>query len=597
MSSDPSQLPKSIRFGDDFELNPRTHQLLRSGRPLKLERIPMEMLLLLTERRGQLVSREQIAERIWGKGHYLDTDNSINGAVRKIRHVLGDDPEQPRFIQTVTGRGYCFIAPVREAEEPRLGETVPTTPTAEELAPLSRPRARRWPALGLTMAVVLALALAAWVAWSRSRASGPVAGRVMLAVLPFQNLTGDAALEYLSDGLTEEMIAQLGTRDPERLGVIARTSVMTYKNDHRPLDQIERELGVQYVLEGSVRRDASRLRVAAQLIQATDQTHIWARQYDRELSGLLTLQGEIAQQIAAEILSRIGSPEAGAGSQTARSTDDFEAYDLYLKGQFFLAKRTTADLERAVGYFRQATMKDTSYARAHAALAHSYTLLAGYSRRPPREFVRAARASALRALALDESLPEAHTAVALIVQNHDWDWQTAEREYRRAIELNPNYATAHHWYAEHLMWRGRFDEAIRESDVARQLDPLSLIIATDHAVILLNARQYDRAIEQFRSVLELDPDFPRAHIIEAAYVEKGMVAEALADLETQRSKLEPHWYWFSLTGIYTRSGQTAQARHAAQEFLRLSPRDGVQPSVMAGAFLAMGDREQALAWL
>ena len=354
---------------------------------------------------------------------------------------------------------------------------------------------------------------------------------------------------------------------------------------------------MQYVLEGSLRHEANQVRVTAQLIQAKDQTHLWTRQYDRELKGLLTLQGEIAQQIAIEILSRLGGPEAGASSQTVRSTDDFEAYDLYLKGQFFLAKRTTPDLERAVGYFRQATTKDTSYARAYAALAHSYTLLAGYSRRPPKEFVGAARVSALRALELDESLPEAHTAVALIVQNHDWDWQTAEREYRRAIELNPNYATAHHRYAEHLMWRGRFDEAIRESDVARQLDPLSLIIATDHAVILFHAGQYDRAIDQFRSVLELDPDFPRAHIIEAAYAENGMVAEALADLETQRSKLEPHWYWFSLARIYTVSGQTAQARHAAQEFLRLSPRDGVQPSIMAAAFLAMGDREQAFAWL
>lgn len=419
----------------------------------------------------------------------------------------------------------------------------------------------------------------------------------MLAVLPFQNLTGDPGLEYLSDGLTEEIITQLGAHDPERLGVIARTSVMFYKNGARPVDQIARELGVQYVLEGSVRRDANEVRVAAQLIRSKDQTHLWARQYDRELKGLLTLQGEIAQQIADEILPSLGNSRRGAVAQARLSGLEYEAHDLYLKGQYFLNKRTTADIERAIAYFRQATMKDTSYARAHAALAHSYTLLAGYSRRPPKEFVGAARASALRALALDESLPEAHTAIALIVQNHDWDWQTAEREYRRAIELNPNYATAHHWYAEHLMWRGRFDEAIRESDVARQLDPLSLIIATDHAVILLNARQYDRAIEQFRSVLELDPDFPRAHIIGAAYLEKGMVAEALADLETQRSKLEPHWYWFSLAGIYTRSGQIAQARHAAQEFLRLSPRDGVQPSIMAGAFLAMGDREQALAWL
>ena len=595
MASDP-QVPKSIRFGDEFELNRRAYQLRRAGVPLKLEPIPMEILLLLTERREQLVSREEIAERIWGKDHYLDTDNSINGAVRKIRQVLGDDPEQPRFIQTITGRGYCFIAPVREDEEPLLGETVPRAPT-EAPAPLSQPRVRRWLAMSLTMSLVLASAVAGWVLWSRSGASEPVAGRVMLAVLPFQNLTGDPALEYLSDGLTEEMIAQLGTRDPERLGVIARTSAMTYKNDQRPLDQIERELGVQYVLEGSLRREANQVRVTAQLIQAKDQTHLWAQQYDRELKGLLTLQGEIAQQIAGEILSRVGRSEPAMPAQLVRSTNDHLAYEYYLKGQYFLNKRTVADIERAITYFRQATTKDTAYARAHAALAHSHALLAGYSARPPQEFVAAARASARKALELDEGLPEAHTAVALIVQNHDWDWQAAEREFRRAIELNPNYATAHHWYAEHLMWRGRFDEALRESERARQLDPLSLIIATDHGAILLNARQYDRAIEQFRSVLELDPDFPRAHIIQAAYIEKGMFAEALADFEAMGPKAPDHWYWSWIAGFYGRAGQTARARHAIDELLQIRERRGIQATLIAGAYVAVGDNEEALAWL
>ena len=556
----------------------------------------MEMLLLLTEHPGQLVSREQIAERIWGKGHYLDTDNSINGAVRKIRYVLGDDPEHPRFIQTITGRGYCFIAPVRDAEEVDVGK-VAASPRSEVPPSRPRPLTRAWLARGVTLSLILAMAFAAWVLWSRSPMPRPIAGRVMLAVLPFQNLTGDPGLEYLTDGLTEEIISQLGAHDPDRLGVIARTSVMVYKNSPRPLDQIERELGVHFVLEGSVRRDANEVRVAAQLIQAKDQTHVWARQYDRELKGLLTLQGEIAQHIAEEILSSLGAPRPAAGAHFARSAHEYEAYDLYLKGQYFLNKRTTPDIERAIAYFRQATTKDTAYARAYAALAHSYALLAGYSARPPQEFVAAARASARKALELDEGLPEAHTAVALIVQNHEWDWQTAEREFRRAIELNPNYATAHHWYAEHLMWRGRFDEALRESARARQLDPLSLIIATDHGAILLNARQYDRAIEQFRSVLELDPAFPRAHIIQAAYIEKGMFAEALADFEAMGPKAPDHWYWAWLTGFYGRTGQTARARHAIDQLLRIHQQRPVQASLIAGSYAAVGDNEEALAWL
>jgi len=588
LPSDPAPVPQSIRFGEDFELDLRAYQLRRSGRTLKLERIPMEILLLLTEQRGQLVSREQIVQRIWGAGIHLDTDNSINGAIRKIRQILRDDPEQPRFIQTITGRGYRFIAPVLEAAEPRMAEAMSGGGP--------QPRTRAWLALGVSLSVLVASALAAWVVWSRSRTPRRDAGKVMLAVLPFQNLTGDAGQEYFSDGLTEEMIMQLGSRDPEHLGVIARTSVMHYKNSQTRLDQVERELGVQYVLAGSVRRDANAVRVAAQLMQAKDRTPIWARQYDRELKGLLTLQGEIAQEIADEIQSNLGHSRPLASAPPARTAPEYEAYDLYLKGQYFLNERTTAGIVAAIGYFQRATARDPAYARAHAALADAYALLLGYSTRPSKQIVSKARAAALKALELDQRSPEAHAAFALIVQNHDWDWQTAEQEFRRAIELNPSYATAHHWYAEHLMWRGRFDEALRESERARQLDPLSLIIATDDGAILFFSRQYDRAIEKWRSVLELDPDFPRAHMIQAAYIEKGMFAAALADLESTRPKPDP-WYWSALAGIYGRSGQTVQARHAIHQLLQSSRRDPVKPELIAGAFASVGDKEQALAWL
>src|SRR5207247_3596452 len=316
--ADPAPVPQSIRFGEDFELDLRAYQLRRSGRTLKLERIPMEILLLLTEQRRQLVTREQIVERIWGKGIHLDTDNSINGAIRKIRQVLRDDREQPRFIQTITGRGYRFIAPVLEAEEPRQDAT--------QLRP--QPRIRAWLTPTVTLALLFAAAISVWVVWSRSQT---VQGKVMLAVLPFQNLTGDAGQEYFSDGLTEEMIMQLRSRDPEHQGVIARTSVMHYKNSQTRLDQVERELGVQYVLAGSVRRDANAVRVAAQLMQAKDRTPIWARQYDRELKGLLTLQGEIAQEIADEIQSNLGHSRPLASAPPARTAPEYEAYDRYMK--------------------------------------------------------------------------------------------------------------------------------------------------------------------------------------------------------------------------------------------------------------------------
>ena len=575
-------MTQRLRFGDDFELDPGTYQLSRSGHALKLERIPMEILLLLTERPGELVSREQIVERIWGKGHFLDTDNSINGAIRKIRQILHDDPEHPHYIQTITARGYRFVAPVAAVPEP----------PAKRAHAATRDRLRVWIAAAGALAVMLGT-----VVWLGVRGSESSAHSVMLAVLPFENLTGDAGQEYFSDGLTEEMITQLGSINPQRLQVIARTSVMHYKTRPTPLSQIARELGVQYVLEGSVRRDANRVRVSAQLIEVQGQTHIWTQQYDREITGLLTLQGEIAEAIAGEIQAHLGNRARPTSTRRADSVGDYEAYDLYLKGQYFLSRRTTPGFEAAIRYYQQAIARDSGFARAHAALANAYFLLTLWTGRSPRELAAKARAAARKALELDPRSAEAYTAIALIVQIHDLDWRTAEKEFRRAIELNPNYATAHHWYAEHLMLRGRFEEALAESERARQLDPLSLIIAVDHGVLLYYARQYDRAIAQFRSVIEMDPNFPRTDHIVGAYLENGMVAEARADLEGRRHKITPWAYWFVLTCIYGRSGQTAQAREAMHEALQTRRGDTIEPGNMAVMFACVGDKEQTLAWL
>ena len=578
-----------LRFGADFELDPGAYQLRRAGHTLKLERIPMEILLLLAQHPGQLVTREQIVARIWGQSVNLDADNSINGAIRKIRQVLKDDSEHPRFIQTVTGRGYRFIAALHGVEP--ATSPAPAAPLAH--AAPARPRR----AIARVAALVLTgIAAAAVVMVARSR-SIPPEKRAMVAVLPFDNLTGDARQEYFSDGLTEEMITQLGERDPEHVGVIARTSVMHYKNSRAPMDQIVRELGVQYVLEGSVRRGAHDIRVTAQLIRAADQAQMWARQYDRPPADLLSLQGEIAQAIAGEIQTSLGRPAGTARSDSVPLVPSFAAYDLYLKGEYALNTRSLPDIERAIRYFQEATAADSTYARAYAALANANSLLAGYSGSPPQTMIARARAAALRALALDSLSAEAHTAYALIVQNDDWDWATAGREYRRAIALNPNYATAHHWYAEHLMWLGRFDEALVESELARRLDPLSLIIAADNGAILYYARQYDRAIAKWRSVLQIDPDFPRAHIITWAYVERRMYAEALADMEVQRPLESAPIYWSGIAFIEGRAGHTAIARAALDSLLRTAQRAPVQAGVFAGAYAGVGDKQRALDWL
>jgi TolB-like protein/tetratricopeptide (TPR) repeat protein len=420
----------------------------------------------------------------------------------------------------------------------------------------------------------------------------------MLAVLPFENLTGDAAQNYVSDGMTEEMITQLGSLDPLHLGVIARTSVMHYKHSQEPLPQIGRELGVQYVLEGSIRRDFDRVRITAQLIQIKDQSHVWARQYDRESSTLLALEGEIAREIADEIQIALGDhkkPVAPAISPSL-SAQTREAHVLYLQGEYFWNKRTPAGFRRAIVYFQRAIATDPNYARAYAGLADSYALLGPYSGVPQTQYMPKARAAALRALEIDESLPEAHTALALIVQNYDWDWQTAEKEFRRPIELNPNYATAHQWYAEHLTWRGRFEEALHESEQARQLDPLSLIIAADNGAIFYYSRQYDPAIEKFSAVREMEPNFPRALLIVWAYEQKGMFAEALADVENWREATgDGISSWAEMAYIYGRTGQRAKARLALAKLEELSRRQSVDPSVFIRPHIAMGYQDEAFA--
>lgn len=606
MGSGTPALGNLIRFGDDLELDLLAYELRRSGQSLKLERIPLEILRLLLERKGQLVTREQIVERIWGKEVYVDTDNSINAAIRKVRQVLEDDPERPRFVQTVTGMGYRFIAPVQaENASPKvIAESEPSRPAAElvlreDVPARGRPGAQLW---RIMLGVALVLIALGAIYWQRVRPrfrSHVAQGRTMLAVLPFENLTGDANQEYLSDGLTEEMISRLGSLDPQRVGVIARTSVMRYKSNPEALEQIGRELGVQYVLEGSVRRDASKVRITAQLIEMKNQTHLWVRQYDRAPSDLLALQGEIALEISDEIQAAIGDRKRiQPAVRTPVSPQNYEAFDLYLKGQYFWNKRTVEGFERAIEYFQEAIARDPNYARAYASLANSYALIGSYSAAPADQFMPKARAAALQALKLDDNLAEAHLAFALVVQNYDYDWQTSDKEFRRAIELNPNYATAHQWYAEHLSWLGRFEEALAESQRARELDPFSLIIACDNGAILYNSRQYDAAIAQFRAVRELDPNFSRADLIVVAYEQKGMFKEALADIaRTHPSPDDEPWAIPELAGIYGRMGQTQQAHLWLSKLEALNRRRPLDPGAFFRPSIGMGDKEQAFVWL
>ncbi|MGC1257329.1 MAG: tetratricopeptide repeat protein [Candidatus Acidiferrales bacterium] len=621
------------QFGP-FELRVQTRELYNEGVKLKLRPQAYQVLALLLEHAGECVTRDELQKRVWPSNTFVDFENGLNTAIKQLRASLNDSAAEPRYIETLPKLGYRVIVPV--AYEPgagasakavvaedaeRVSETTQDAQTAQSrsnvaipLTPQQQPptsapvidaatTARKW--LWAAAAVVSVMAIASVLAiwkWPRTRPSAQAAahnGRTMLAVLPFDNLTGDETQDYFSDGLTEEMIAQLGKLDAEEFGVIARTSVMHYKHTSEKMDQIGSELGVQYVLEGSVRRDADKVRISAELIEVGGQRQLWAQEYDRELTNLLVVQAEIAQEISDSIELTLGSAQRGDAVRRAALTPAaYRAYDLYLKGLYFWNKRTAPGLEQASAYFQQAIAEDPSYAPAYAGLANSYSLTASYSVAPAATLMPKARTAAVKALELDDRLPEAHCALALVLENYDFDWNTAEKEYRRAIALNPNYATAHQWYAELLMWRGRFDEALRESEAARKLDPLSLIIATDQGALFYFSRQYDRAIEQLEGVLELDPTFPRAHLVVNAYVEDGRYAEALASLDRwQRAIGTVPVKSAFLAFIYGRSGQKQRARAELKKLEAENRKEPVDSASMAFANLGVGDNQAALDWL
>jgi len=614
------------RFGP-FELLSRTRELRKEGRRIKVRPQPLQVLEVLLERGGDAVTREELRERVWLAETFVDFEHGLNTAIKELRAALSDSATEPRYIETMPKVGYRMIVDVERMDGAdgarkviELGE--PAAPIRDFVwngesgwtgLDRKKPEETPWTSgagwwAGGVVGLLLLAGIVSGLKWVQGReaakretATLSVArnGKVMLAVLPFQNLTGDARQEYFSDGLTEEMIAQLGLMDPEHFGVIARTSVMHYKSTQANAEQIGRELGVQYVLEGSVRRDAERVRITAQLIRAGDQTRLWTKEFDREVQSLLAVQSEIALETADEIRQTLGTKKSGAArAAVAMSREDYEAYDQYLKGMYFLNKRTAAGFNQAIGCFREAIKRNPKYAPAYAGLANSYTLLSGYSLLPAGKYMSQARAAALRAVELNDKLPEAHTALGLVVQNYDWDWQTAEREFKRAIELNPNYATAHHWYAEHLGYRGRFDEAFRESDEAKRVDPLSLIIAADRGVLLYYARKYDLAIEQFRAVLELDPDFPRGHMIESVYIAKGLYAEALADLEFGKRRWgSGPWYWATKAQICGQWGRQAEGESALKKLEYLSGRELVDFGAIAAAAIGLGKREEGIKWL
>jgi TolB-like protein/DNA-binding winged helix-turn-helix (wHTH) protein/Tfp pilus assembly protein PilF len=564
---------------ENLELDLGSYQLRRDGSALKLEKIPMELLILLVSKRGQLVSRDEIIDRLWGKDVFVDSEHGVNTAIRKIRNVLIDDPDRPRYIETVVGKGYRFIAAV-------------SVPLEEQLFPPPAPA----PAFAFRKLLIIgACALVALVAgYGIVRRIWPTGGRTMLAVLPFQNLSGDTEQDYFSDGMTEEMITQLGSLDPQRLGVIARTSAMSYKHSTKGVDQIGRELGVSYILEGSARREGGRVRITAQLIQVRDQSHVWAAEYDRELQSVLGIQTEVASAIGDEVRLKL-TPAQRANRANLRVVNP-EAYEAYLKGRYFMEKWTEEGTRVGREYFQQALQKDPSYALAYAGLADSYVW--GRAGLPPGEASERAKEAATKALQLDDTLGEPHAALAQIKFTHDWDWAGAQAEFTRAIELNPNDTNALHMYSHYLLSMGRIDESYAISTRALQHDPVSPTMQLHLGFHYLTARQYDLAIAQYQKILQTDPSYPDAHNqLAVAYRKKGMPDQSVAEYLQEQTLLgaTPDQL-AALKEAYTRSGMRGFFL-TVLEFTEPSEQSSISPYQIASYYSILDKKDESFEWL
>ena len=519
----------------EFQLDCASFELRRQGRAQKservsLERIPMELLILLLERQGSVVTRQEIVDRLWGKDVFVDTEHGINTAIRKIRQALKDNPEQPRFILTVTGKGYCFVAGENGNQRSAAPSETPTVIPEQEPRPSGSDVPERGPdavvmpavqsnraklAIVIAICVVVAAILISFLRHRIVRANQ--ASQIhSIAVIPLANLSGDAAQDYFADGMTDELITALAKN--RNLRIVSRTSAMQYKGVKRPLPDIARELNVDGILEGSVSRVGNRVHTTVQLIHAPSDTHIWAESYDRDLSEVIFLPEELSQTIAKEVKAAVSPP-------TRQRSISPEAHDAYLQGLYFWYR---GDFDHSKQYFQKAIDLQPDYAAAWARLGDSYGVRAGGDTPPQAAFAKNEEYSR-KALELDDSVAEAHNSMAALYLFHAWDWNRAEAEAQRAIELNPNLAAAHHLRSYILFALNRNAEALQEQRQATEIDPFAQPWHLGRAYLYL--RQYDAAINELSARAAVQKVDGIEFILSDAYRFKGMNKEAARHLE------------------------------------------------------------------
>lgn len=548
----PSPKEPVLRF-DTFELDVRTGELRKQGVKLRLQGQPLLVLAALIKRAGDLVMRDELRAEIWSDDTFVDFDHSLHNAIARIREVLGDSADNPRYIETLPRRGYRFIGKIDQPSS-----DVPPSPTGRAPTPNAR-----------TIEAI--------------------------AVLPLENLSGDPAQDYFADGMTETLITTLAKI--KALRVISRTSAMRYKGVRESLPLIARELNVDAVIEGSVLRDGQRVRITAQLIHAATDQHLWTESYERDFGDILSLQSEIARQVASEI-KVILTPEEKARLVTMRPVNP-AAHEAYLKGRFYWNKRSAESSKKALKFFQQALDLDPAYAQGYAGLADSYTILGYYNALAPIDAYPKAKAAAMKALELDPSLAEPHATLGVIKRDFEWDWSGAEQEFARAVALNPGYAEAYHWHGTLHGMLGRHADALAKKTHALSLDPLSVVVRTDLARILYFARDYDQAIAQYRSALEMDPTFSTAHLwLGQVYEQKGMFDAAISEFQTGVQLTGGSA--FSLAKLahgFAVAGSPDRSRSLLRQLLEFPSQKYVSPYDIATIHVGLGDHDEAFSSL
>jgi TolB-like protein/DNA-binding winged helix-turn-helix (wHTH) protein/Flp pilus assembly protein TadD len=613
--------PRNLRFGV-FEVDLAAGELRKQGLRLKLAEQPLQILVMLLERPGEIVSRDLLRERLWHGGTFVDFDHGLNNAVMRLREVLGDSSERPKFIETIPRRGYRFVASVdppnvasgdlRQAPSSsaliaKPAHMPPSSANAAWYLPgeSQKHESNRTIALSRIAALVIGVlavsALMSFITVHYVRGVNASKGKAnhssSLVVLPLENLSGERGQDYFADGITDELITNLARI--HSLRVVSRSTAMAYKGTHKPLPQIAAELNVDAVVEGTVMRVGNRVRITAELVQVSTDNHLWADTYESPIGDILGLQNTVSAAIADEI--RINLTEEDRERLGRKPAIGAEAYEDYLKGRYYWNKRTNENFVKAIGYFEDATRRDPQYALAYAGIADCYSIIGStlYGNVPASEAAPKAKAAAIRALAIDPTLAEAQTSLATAKFNYDWDWTGAAEGFKTAIRLDPSYATAYQRYSLYLIALGRFDDSFQMIKKARELEPLSTSINSSLGWRLYLAREYDRSIAQLRETLDMDPSYEWARLILGqAYEQKGQYGLAIAELQraVELSHSKPVMV-SALAHAYAASGNLAEAAKLLTQLKSMSKKQYVSPFYVAMVYVGMGKKDSAMRWL